>query len=172
MELYFYFGVALFATSLFVLKMIALLYGMDNDFDLDSTHTFEVLSLQSILATLMGIGWAGVALNLEFAIFGFTALIISLFFGIIFGLFSSVLLYGLRKLNYAAPSAVPALDSVGTVYLTIPAKREGMGKVELIVDRQKKIIDAVTDNNDSLISFTQVKVSAVLSANLVLVQKN
>ena len=81
MEFTIYMVIALVGTGLFFIKLVLFLYGADADIDINfgSVHAFEVLSLQSILATLMGVGWAGLALHYEFDTSIFTTLILSIF---------------------------------------------------------------------------------------------
>ena len=171
MDLNPYLIIALIGTLLFTIKLALFLYGADSDIDFESAHAFEVLSLQSILATLMGAGWFGLALQNEFAASSLTTLILAISFGVVCGLFSSALMYWLRKLNYIPTTKQPSVDAQGIVYLEIPVQRSGRGKIELVVEGQKKIIDAISDEAKPIASFSEIKVVEVLSAHLVVVQK-
>ncbi len=63
------------------------------------------------------------------------------------------------------------VNSTGSVYLRIPARRGGIGKV--IVTQQERSIeyDALTDEEDDLTAGTPIVVVAVLSSSQVLVAK-
>lgn len=168
-----YFSLAIMGTGLFLLKFFFLILGAGNDFDIhDGGEAFEIFSLQTILAILMGFGWAGLALRFEYDFSSFQTLLGSIFFGICIGLLSSLLIYTTRKLNHSTPEHMPEVGSIGQVYLTIPdANVGGKGQVELIIGGTKKIIEAITPSSNPISSFSQVKVTQVNSRHLVTVDK-
>lgn len=172
MEFYIYLGVALIGSGLFLIKLFAYLFGLEsnNDFDF-SSHSFEVFSLQSILATMMGLGWAGLALHYETSISEFFVLLCAICFGFSCGLFSSFLLFCAKKLNSIPTQSFPKNKMQGLVYLTIPQQKEGRGKIEIILNGKKMIIDALTNSNTPIKSFTVVKITDVLSSDLVVVDR-
>lgn len=171
-EFYIYLGVALVGSALFSIKLFAYLFGLEsnNDFDF-SSHSFEVFSLQSVLATMMGLGWSGLALYYETDISSFFVLLCSTLFGISCGLFSSFLLFCAKKLNSIPVPSFPSNNIQGLVYLTIPQENVGRGKIEIIVNGKKTIIDALTNSKTPIESFATIKVVDVLSSDLVVVDR-
>lgn len=64
-----------------------------------------------------------------------------------------------------------AVGLVGTVYLTVPAKRQGAGKVNVLVQERYAEIEAVSDDGESLSYGTPVQVVGVLGERTLIVTK-
>lgn len=164
---------ALLGTVVFLVKMGLMTLGgfgdadVDVDVDLDvdadvdadaSTDAFNLLSIQSIAALLMGFGWGGLFGRqiLEWNFAGSIAL------GLAFG-FALVWLLGiLLKAMYDLQNSghVRARDAVGTngvVYANIPGKGEGRGQVRVVVNERARFYTAVSDG-DALTTNTEVRI--------------
>ncbi|MCR4844442.1 MAG: hypothetical protein K5843_05575, partial [Bacteroidales bacterium] len=59
----------------------------------------------------------------------------------------------------------------GKVYLTIPAARSGMGKVQITISGAVREYDAVTEADEALKTGTPIRVVDTLDANTVLVEE-
>ncbi len=166
-----YLAIAVLGTVLFVLKLLASFHGFDGDFDfdgdLDGQHSFEVFSIQSLLAFMMGVGWSGLAFHYEMQFGSWPTIFLASLFGVATVLFSSTLMYFSHKLNSSTPVAVPTKGLVGRTYLAIPLN--GTGQVELTMGGKKQIIDA--QSSEEIPSFTSVKVVEVVNNSLVKVEK-
>lgn len=63
-----------------------------------------------------------------------------------------------------------AVGCTGIVYLTIPAMREGEGKVQIYIQGAIREYDAVTDG-EKLVNNEAIKVTKVINTNTLLVEK-
>lgn len=64
-----------------------------------------------------------------------------------------------------------ALNAEGSVYLTIPKKREGKGKISIVVQERTMEYEAVSDSEEPLKSGTPIVVVDILSPSLMLVRE-
>jgi hypothetical protein len=127
----------------------------------DSTASFQLLSIQSVLGFLMGLGWMGLAMIEQWHQPRWIALVAAFGFGFAMMLLSAILTFYMRRLDkdphYDVRSCV---GGMGRVYLTIPEKGKGMGQVEVNCSGRRMIIQA-TSAGPVLAAFTPVKVVAV-----------
>ena len=86
-----YYYVALFATTFFVIKLIIFSFfgggsevGGDFNTEFDTDTSFDFLSIQSILAFLMGFGWSGYSALQQFNLGQIWAFLIACAVGFIF----------------------------------------------------------------------------------------
>ena len=63
-----------------------------------------------------------------------------------------------------------AVGKIAEVYLTIPAKRTGSGKISVVVQDALTECAAVTDSDEPLSTGSRCVIKAVLSEQLVLVE--
>lgn len=161
---------ALLGTAVFLLKLgLMMLTGIggdvdaptDADLDLDagvdlgeaaesgdSTEAFNLLSIQSIAAFLMGFGWGGYA---GLRGFGWDATSSSLL-GIAFGAALVWLLGWLMKMVYDLQSSGnirihETVGAKGTVYANVPARGQGSGQVRIVVKDRQRIYNAVSEGD-------------------------
>ena len=124
----------------------------------DSTAAFELLSVQSIAAFLMGFGWGGVG-----GLVGFDwSFPMSMLTGAIFGAGLVWLLGLLMKAMYDLQSSgnVYIQDAVGvqgTVYTNVPARGDGRGQVRVVVNERSRIYNAVSEG-DAIVTSSSVRV--------------
>lgn len=123
----------------------------DADFDFDNSHTdsssfFKLLSVKTLTAGVAFFGLTGLfveSLGLS--------LLISLIAGLIAGLVAAIVVAWLMSLlaSLHAEGNIHienAMGRVGKVYLSIPGKSEGRGKVTVIVQNHSMEYDAVTSD--------------------------
>ena len=162
-SLYFWLAVAM--TVFFVAKLVIFsLFGMDDgDGDLVGTDVdtgFSFISLQSILAFLMGFGWMGYA-ALEWKL----SVLISIVFAIIGGLIlmgiSVWLVFMMRKLNSTPKYDLNSLvEKTGTSYTRFDAK--GTGKIQIEFNGKLETFDAWNETKETIDSFKNIKVLKVI----------
>lgn len=166
----FYWIIAVSSTVLFVILLILTLTGgdghsLDNDFDSDSDisqASFHVFSLRSILAFLMVFAWSGIVALESGKLNLMVILIISFFAGLAMMLLTAWSLFLLSKLEQKGNLDVEnAVGENGEVYLSIPAERKGVGKIQIIVQNQLQTLDALTDEHNSIKTGCIVTVIAV-----------
>ncbi|CAN5744052.1 hypothetical protein BH11PLA1_BH11PLA1_07030 [soil metagenome] len=151
---------ALVATGIFGVRMLMLLALGHGDHAIDgfdaghgghgadgaAGHAAEFLSVQAILAFLMGFGWGGLAM-LQGPRVG---MVISAATGIGFGcallVLFVMLMRGLRRLNVSGNVPLAALaGATGEVVVSVPASGLGMGEVRIVVAERARFCNAVSD---------------------------
>lgn len=190
-----YWGATIIGGTLFLLRTIMFLVGggvdhdvLDADFqgdlpgdhdfhlDMDQAHTigdsdfsFKFLSLQGLTAFLAMFGLVGLALlraNL--------AIILTVAGGCAAGIFAvwiiSLLFSQLTRLQSDGSLKIQnAVGQKGKVYLAIPAK--GSGQIQLPVQGTLRIFDAVSENQKSISTGTNVQVTGVIDNKTLIVSK-
>ncbi len=136
-----------------------------------SSQTFELLSLQSIVGFMMGFGWGGLA-GLKGANWPWTTAVLC---GVICGVIMVyILAFTFRAIYSLSSSGNIALGSaigvIGEVYTNVPAAGHGFGKVKLIISSRQRLLNAVTEH-DPIDTNTRVRVVKVNEDNTVTVAK-
>ena len=166
-----YLFLAVTATLFFFLKMgLQFVVGdvdvhMDGDVHLDthmdSTGAFELFSLLSILAFFMGVGWMGLACRVNWGLGSAVSAVSATAFGLSLMGLSSGLMYAVRQMTQEGSYEVEsAIGKIGKVYLTIPAKGQGQGQVEVNVSGRRKVMSAVS-TKDEIPAFSRVTIVEV-----------
>ena len=174
-----YLILAIFGTTLFLLKMLLFLMVGDADgadFEADTIDTggaaFSVVSTQSILAFLMGAGWIGLAAQREWGFSDFKSLLAAVFFGFLMMLFSSFLTFKIKKFNSVTKvNLKDAVGSTGRAYTNVPAKGKGIGQVEVTVGGKQQILQA-SSADEAIKSFDSVKVVDVDDSGNLIIKKS
>ena len=145
--------------------------GLDADVDGHLSHAsgpFQLFTFRNLIHFLLGFGWTGV---------GFYQTIpnkpvlitVSMAVGLgLVGLFF-VIIKQIRRLNQDNTMRIEnALGKEAQVYLTIPAKQKGHGKVHISIQHTLRELDAVT-NGDVLPTGASVRVVDVLPNGVLVV---
>lgn len=178
-----FWGIALVFSVLFVIQFVLSLVGLDFDGDADvdfsadvDTDTgysldtdFTVLSVRSIIAFFTFFGWTGVLIlnngGTTWAALGFASLA-----GLAAMFIVAYMMYLFSKMTQAGNiDMTKAVFNTGEVYLTVPANKQGFGKVHLKVEGSFREVEAVT-NGDALPTGSAIRVIEVLEDNLLLVE--
>jgi hypothetical protein len=69
-------------------------------------------------------------------------------------------------------SYINAVGKNGTVYIRVPAKRQGMGKVTLTFQERFVEVDAMTDDDSDLTTGMSITVISMENETTVIVTKN
>lgn len=183
-----YWTIAIAVSVVFAIQMLLTIVGigdtdidasMDADADfgdaaahdgtLDTGGAIQLFTVRNVVNFLLGLGWGGVCF---WGVVTNPALlvIVSLLCG---AAFVSMFLWMLRRvMRLESNGAFRLADCVNqscTVYLRIPAARQGMGKVQVSFSGSVQEIQAVTDGN-LIPSGALVKVIEVIDRQTVLVQ--
>ena len=178
-----FWGISIVFSVLFIIQFVVSLIGLDFDHDADvDVHTdihadtdysldpdFALLSVRSIIAFFTFFGWTGVLIlgrgggvwqAAGFAsLAGFAAMFIV-----------GYMVYQFSRLTQSGTAHVKdALYTNGEVYLTIPANRNGVGKVHIKIQGSLRELDAITEG-ETLQTGSSVKIIKVLDDNLLLVE--
>ena len=128
------------ATLIFILILILTIFGSDLDSDvqtgIDSSIAdgdsipFQFLSAKSIVGFFVMFGWSGLGL-LSAGVAPFLVILLSIICGLLMMVAMASLFYFMSKLtDNGTLNMKNAIGRLGEVYLTIPANRKGMGKVQ------------------------------------------
>ena len=167
---------AIVGTLLFVVRLsVALFSGGDGgDFDADgdigTDASFTLFSLLSIMAFIMGTGWMGLAARIDWDLGRGVSAVLAVGFGTTMMLLASGLMYMTRKLNRDVQYDVrTALGRTARVYLTLPARGEGAGQIEVSVSGRRKVLPAIS-NGPQIEAFTAVTVVDVRDDDTLVVE--
>lgn len=164
-----YFVVAITSTSAYVLKLGLSLVGgsVEADVaDLDSTASFSLFSVLSVLAFLMGASWMGLAGRLNWGLGSLLAGTLATGFGAALMTGSAGLMYAVQRMTHVPRYNLrSAVGRTGTVYLTVPARGQGEGQVEINVSGRRKIVAAVSED-DEIPAFAAARVIGVRKGNV------
>lgn len=165
------------ATGLVLLQTLMSFIGgdVDHEFDVsaghgDMGHVWGLFSVRGLLGLLLGLGWGGlIALQKGFG--G----IPSTFIGLGTGMLIAFGLAMLMRLFHAARSdgtisLENAIGQTGNVYQRVPARRDGIGKVQILIQGRLQMLEACTDAEKDLMPQKHIKVTAVVSGNTLLVE--
>ncbi len=143
----------------------------DVDASIESDHGigFQFLSLKNLVAFFTIFAWAGIAcVNSGLSVP--LTLIISLGAGLLMMVIMASLIYFMWKLtDDGTLRLVNAKGKIGTVYLTIPPKRAGMGKVQISV-QGLQTLDAITDSEEELKTGAVVEVIDIYNNEILIVK--
>ncbi len=168
-----YFYIALAFTTFFVLQGFFTFIGIGDAFEIDADFdaeidvdvditngvgmTLHLFSVRGIIAFFMMFGWTGYLLSETDtgSIFTFIAAFIS---GAIMLFLVSLIYYSIMKLSQDGTlNKKHAIGKIGSVYIPIPNRNEGIGKVQLVVSGSLRTLDAIAKDK-SIKTGTEVRV--------------
>lgn len=180
-----YFCISLAATVFLILQIITLLFGFagdgaefsgdggdfdadvddGGDFELDSSDGFTLFSVRGIVAFFAIGGWTGYILapvNVALAIGA------SVVAGSLALVVMAYIMRGIMKLRSNGNIEISkAIGLNASVYLTIPAKDNGFGKINLTLEERFIEVNAIQNGENSIPTGSQVKIVGVLGEYLV-----
>jgi hypothetical protein len=147
--------------------------GLEADFDSNlegSEGPFQFFSFRNLVHFMLGFGWTGI--SFYSMIENKTLLIgIALMVGLGFVAIFFLIISQIKKLAEDNTFKISeTLGKTGEVYLTIPEKKSGTGKVQISVKGSFKELSAITDS-ETLKSGTLIKVKSIDSDNILVVEK-
>lgn len=139
--------------------------------DADSFNggALNLFSFRGIIAFFVTFGWVGLAVESSGAP-AWVSLLVGFAAGVLMMFAVALLLRALFRLQSdGTVNPRNAVGVSGTVYLTIPAKRGGKGKVNLLVQGAYREFDAVTDSEEPIKTGAEVTVRAVTGGDTLVV---
>lgn len=161
-------------TLLFLIRLVVAMFaGEAGDFDVDvesgTDASFTLFSLLSVTAFIMGTGWMGLACRFDWDLSRPLSVVIAVGFGVVMMFTASGLMFMTRKLNRTITyDPATAVGKSARVYMKIPAKGKGLGKVQVSVSGRLKTMDAVSAG-PMLDAFTDVTVVEVRDDDILIV---
>jgi hypothetical protein len=136
-----------------------------------SEAAFRLLSIQSVLAFFMGMGWAGLAARVEWRLSPVVSLLVASQFGIVMTVLAAFLAYQIRRLDRAAVfDPETCVGTIGRVYLTVPSSGQGKGQVEVTISGRRRILPAVSEG-EPIPAFSLATVVKVQDDGSLLIEK-
>ena len=141
-----------------------------NDLSGDS-HSFPVFTFRNFVIFLMVYGWAGLAAT-KYGISKPVTVLGAVSLGVVMMLIVAYIFYSMTKLQESGNTDIKnALNTSGNVYIPIPAKRCGTGKIQLNIQNSLREYDAMTDDIEQISTGVIVRVSEIINNNILLVTK-
>lgn len=146
--------------------------GADADFDSNLSGTdapFQLFSLRNLINFLLGFGWTGISFY-ESITNKSILILISLLVGIVFVIVFFIIIKQIQKLAENNSFNIQnTLGKTAEVYLTIPAKKSGKGKVLISVNGSFHELDAITESQE-IKTGLMVKIVKIEIGNLLVVE--
>lgn len=147
--------------------------GLSADFDSDlhgGDTPFQLFSFRNLTNFLLGFSWTGISFHQlipnKILLIG-----LSLGAGVLFVVVFFLIIRQIERLAENNSFRITnTLNKTGSVYLTIPGKKKGVGKVQVSVNGAFHELDAITEN-EKLESSALVRIVRIESNNLVVVER-
>lgn len=146
--------------------------GIDTSLADGDSIPFQFLSLKNIVAFFVMFGWSGLGFS-SIGMANWLIILLSVLCGFLMMLAMASLFYFMSKLAETGTLKMKnAIGRLGEVYLTIPQKRAGMGKVQLTVQGSLRTLDAITDDEEPIVTSAIIQVVDVIDDQILLVKRN
>jgi hypothetical protein len=174
-----YWSLAVPFTVFFVLQLIFSFFGGDSpddlpDSEVEADHgiSFQFLTVKNLVGFFTIFSWTGIAC-MDAGLSNGMTLLISTIAGLLMMGLMALLFYLMMKSGAdGTMKIINAMGQSGEVYLTIPPKRGGLGKIQVNVSGSLRTLEAMTDDQESLPTGKFIKVVDVLNDNVLLVTTN
>lgn len=169
------------ATVVFLALLVLTIVGGDADTDVDTdvdgdiadgdSIPFQFLSLKNIVAFFAVFGWSGIGF-VNAGLAAWLVVLLATICGLLMMTLMATLFYFMSRLAESGTLEMKnAIGKLGEVYLVIPAKRGGMGKVQLNVQGSIRTLDAITDDLETIRTSFIIEVLGVIDDQILLVKK-
>ena len=174
-----YFCVGLGASVFLVLQIITLLFGIgesgeteidlsgdgEADATVDLADGFHLFTLRGLVAFFAIGGWTGLALSDISTGLSIAGSLIAGTLALVAMAFIMRAIMNLRSSGNIDNSK--AIGKIADVYLTIPAKGNGTGKINLTLEERFVEINAIQEGSEPIPTGSKVKVTAIVGDTLV-----
>ena len=174
-----YWMIAFPSTLFFLIQLIMTFIGgdvdhdMDHDGQIDADHGmgFQFITFKNMVAFLTLFAWSGLA-SIEGGFSLAITIIISTISGLLMMTIMAALFYYISRFTHSGTLNYDnALGETGDVYLTIPAKKSGMGKVQITVQGHLRTLNAITEDIEDIKTGAIVEVDEIVSESVLLVHR-
>lgn len=180
------------ATLLIIIQLILILIGFHTDDSFETGDTdnniggmttdvinnegffniggLKILTIRGVLAFLSVGGW--LALALAYTLSPLMSSIIGILAGALISFLIAFAMHSAMKLQSSGNiDYTNAVSHTATVYIRIPPKRTGKGKINITIQERFTEIDAVSDDEDYIDTGLPVNVISLIDDNTVLVSR-
>lgn len=171
-----YWIIAIISSIFFVVIMLMTFLGgdvddVDGDMSSDDGMGFQFFSFKNLVGFFTLFAWTGLG-SIASGYSSTTTIIISIISGLAMMSMMAGLFFMMSKMaNSGTLNINNAIDSIGEVYLTIGKERSKIGKIQLKIQGGLRELDALTDEENDLVTGSVIKVKEVISQELLLVEK-
>ncbi len=169
-----YWWMAIIFSVILVILLIINFFGGDADVDVDveADIGFQFLTFKNLVGFFTIFGWTGLTC-IDAGLTNGTTVIISTIAGLAMMVVLGLIFYFMSRLTESGTLDVKnAIGGIGEVYLTIPPRRTGFGKVQIRVQGALRELDAVCDEDEEITTGTLITVQDVVSGEILLVKAN
>ena len=143
----------------------------DIDGDMDGGIGFQFFTLKNLVGFFTIFAWTGIAC-IDAGYSTFVVVGSSAVSGAIMMTIMATIFYSMGKLSDDGTLSLKnAIDGIGEVYLTIPSKRNGFGKVQINVQGGMRTLQAMTDDETDLPTGAVARVTDIVNDQILLVTK-
>jgi len=170
--------VAIPTSLIFIIQTIMTFAGVDSadgiEADFSGNHEsadtpFQLFSLRNLINFLLGFSWTGISFYSTIQS-KLILILLSLFIGVLFVYLFFVIINQVQKLaEDNSFNITNTLYKTAEVYLPIPERKTGKGKIIISVNGAFHELDAMTEN-DKIASNTMVRVVEIESNNILIVE--
>lgn len=177
-----YFFLAIGASAFFLLQSIFTFIGIGDNFEFDTDFdseidldidisdginmTMHLFTIRGIISFFMLFGWSGFILTNSGELGSIAILFISLGTGTLMLFLIALVYYLFESIGQEGNMNLKdAIGKQGSVYITIPNRNEGMGKVQIIVSGALKTLDSIAKNK-AIPTGSQVLVVGIINEML------
>ncbi|MGQ1947828.1 hypothetical protein ACT3CD_12090 [Geofilum sp. OHC36d9] len=172
--------IALPFSALFIIQIILTFTGgdmddasangdVDSSIDNDLGIDFQFLTLKNLIAFFTIFGWTGIVCFDANLSVGISVLISTIAGTLMMTLMASILYFMSKLADSGTLNLKNAIGKTCSVYLSIPPKRSGLGKVQIQV-QGIQTLDAMTDHDEKIATGALVEVKDVINNEILLVQ--
>lgn len=170
---------AILGSCVFVVLFALSLIGADSDAELDTDMEIEgdmgmgiqFFTFKNTMAFFTIFGWTGIVC-LDNGYSNGIATFIAVLSGLAMMVLMAFLFLWISKLAESGTLKIEnAIGNVGEVYLSIGANRSRMGKISIDVQGSKRELSALSDENEDLKQGDVIKVTQVITGEILLVEK-
>ncbi len=137
----------------------------------DAASMLNVFTLRNFIAFFTVFGWGGIA-GIHANMSTVWTIVFALALGIATMFIISALFYFISKLVDSGTMDIRnALNQVGNVYIPIKAKSGNIGKIQVNIQDSLREMRAITKKGQDLPTGTVVKVTGLISGNILVVEK-
>lgn len=176
-----YWIIALLGSAVFVIIFALTFIGggdvdMEADMDVaeggdDGGVGFQFFTFKNVIAFFTIFGWTGI-ICVDNQLSTTLSIAISTGAGLIMMVLTSLLFFWMSSMAQSGTLRIKnAIGVVGEVYLPIGANRSKIGKIQIKVQGSLRELEAITDANEELATTSIIKVTEVISDELLLVEK-
>jgi hypothetical protein len=176
-----YWIVAFPATLLFLIQLVMTFIGgdgdhdyddFDHDGDFDADHGgFHIFTFKNLIAFFTLFAWSGLAC-IEGGFSLAIVIIVSVVCGTVMMIIMASLFYYISKFSHSGTLNMKnAIGNSGDVYLSIPAKKAGMGKVQIKVQGALRTLNAMTEDTEIIKTGSLIEVTDIIGENILLVKR-